>query len=149
MGVYILSVMTKEIVESTKVSLIQKRIQLIYPRNEINYSQYNYNDRNHKELDFDITEIYFNKDKIDEEISLLIKAIKEIFCILESDCEIIGGFNDTENAIMQYEKDKENNYMNWGLFATKNPISKSNVYYEKDGLYIYHSFKYDSMGVVF
>jgi len=148
-GVYILSVMTKETVEITIVSSIQKKIQLIYPKNEISYSQYNYDDRKYNELDFDIMGITFSKGKIIEEIDLLIEAIKVIFEDLKIDCEIIGGYNDTENAIMQYENDRESNYKNWSLFATKKPISKSNIYRKENGIYIYQSFKYDSMGVIF
>lgn len=50
------------------------------------------------------------------------------------ECEVIGGYNDTENAIIQYESDKENNYNNWGLFATRNSVSNHSYYYERNGI---------------
>ncbi|MDH6366688.1 hypothetical protein M2093_000835 [Breznakia sp. PH1-1] len=49
---------------------------MMYPSNRINYSQYDYDDKHYKELDFDITKIYFNKDIIDDEVRKIIYMMK-------------------------------------------------------------------------
>lgn len=64
-------------------------------------------------------------------------------------CEVIGGYNDTENAILQYEKNREDTYKKFGLFGTKNFISNSAPYCKIDDITIYQSFEFDSMGVIF
>jgi|AKZA01.1.fsa_nt_gi hypothetical protein len=149
MKTYILSVMSKEEINQHKCIEIKKFLKSIYPEYRIEYSQYNYTDRKYKEVDFDIQGIVFHKETITEELNQLIKAITIIFDYIDVDCEVIGGYNDTENAIMQYELDREKNYINFGLFGTKSIMPNGNPYYESNGIYIYQSFKYDSMGVIF
>lgn len=149
MSVYILSVLSKKEFNIDVVKRVREKIQLLYPQNKVTYSQYNYHNRKYKELDFDIHDIMFHKDKIDCEIDRLIQAIVIILNTFDIDCEVIGGYNDTENAILQYEENREKNYKKFGLFGTKNFIPAPAHYYRLNDITIYQSFEFDSMGVMF
>jgi|GEM_PF-1397519 len=149
MSVYILSVLSKKEFNTEDIERIREKIQFLYPDNQVTYSSYNYPDRKYKELDFDIQNIIFHKEKIDCEINRLIQAVVIILNTFDIDCDVIGGYNDTENAILQYEKNRELNYKNFGLFGTKKLIPNSVHYYKLNDITIYQNFEFDSMGVMF
>lgn len=149
MSVYILSVLYKKELDTRVIEEVRGKIELLYPDNKVSYSLFNYPDRNFKELDFDIQDIIFQKEEIVYEIKKLIQAIVIIFDTFDIDCDVIGGYNDTENAIQMYEKDRESNYMNFGLFGTKKYIPDSVYYWKLNDIVIYQSFEFDSMGVIF
>jgi len=149
MGVYILSVLSKSEFESNIIEDIKKQIQSLYPENRIEHTCWNFQAREHKELDFDIQDIEFNKERIHEEIDKLIKAILIIFENFSIDCDIIGGYNDTESWIVKYEEDREVYFRQFGLFGTRNPIPNYEPYCVRNRVTIYQNFEFDSMGVVF
>lgn len=149
MQTYILSVMSKKRVDIETCIKIRDELQLLYPEYQIEFNQYDYDDRKYKELDFDIIGIIFHKNLIKSEIQKLIQAIAIIFEKVDISCEVIGGYNDTENAIVQYEANREQSYKNFGLFGTKEIIPSSKPYYVDNGFVIYQSFEYDGLGVIF
>jgi len=149
MSTYILSVLYKEEIEQYTANEIKKQIQSLYPNYTVEYTFWNFPEREYKELDFDIQDITFNKEKIYDEIDTLIRAMLIIFEELTIECDIIGGHNDTENWIVRYEEDKQNYYKQFGLFGTRNPIAKSRPYCVIDNVTIYQNFEFDSMGVMF
>ena len=149
MGIYVLSVMSKQDISDKICNQIEEKLKVLYPENTIGFSKYHYEDRAYREVDFDIQEILFHKETINEEINLLIQAISMIFNHVNVLCEVIGGYNDTENAIMRYEDDREKNYKKFGIFGTQTAITGGTPYYEDEGITIYQSFEYDGMGVIF
>lgn len=128
MKVYILSIMSKSNIDTEVCNKIKSELELLYPENQIKFTRYEYKDRKYKEFDFDINKIVFHEDMINAEIELLIKAIVTIFDYVDESCEIIGGYNDTETSIIQYESDREANYKNFNLFGTKRHIYNSIPY---------------------
>ena len=149
MGVYILSVMSKQNIKADTCVNIKKKLKKIYINNPIEFQEYSYDDREYKEVDFDIKNITFHKEKIFEEIDLLIEAIVCIFDSVDISIEVIGGYNDTESAITRYENNRETSYKSFNLFATKDTNLKSQPYKKINGIYVYQSFEHDGMGVIF
>ena len=149
MGIYVLSVMSKQDISEKICNQIEEKLRLLYPENTIGFSKYYYEDRVYREVDFDIQGITFHKETINEGVNLLVQAIIVIFNHVNVSCEVIGGYNDTENAIIQYEEDREKNYKNFGIFGTKTAITGGIPYCEEEGITIYQSFEYDGMGVIF
>jgi hypothetical protein len=149
MQTYILSVLSKENIELQRCEKIKDELSQLYTDLDIEYQQYEYNDMLYKELDFDIKGIVFHKEDIDNEIQKLIKAISLIFKNIDISCEIIGGYNDTENAIQLYEKDRLGNYNKFSLFGTRDIIPDGKPYYADEYFTVYQSFEYDSLGVIF
>lgn len=149
MGTYIFSILSKDEIEKKSINLIMDKLHSEYSNFVIKHERYKYSERSYIENDFDIVDINFKKELITQQLDKLIEIIVFIFKNVSTEIEIIGGFNDTENAISQYETDRLKNYRNWNLFASKSITSEKDAYKVNDDIYIYQSFKYDGMGIIF
>ena len=116
--------------------------------NKIEIQKYKYDDRLYYEVDIDLLDVEFHKERINEEIYKLIKVFEEMINFLPTEIDIICANDDTETEIMKYEKDK-NNIQDFGLFVTKRNIAGINTYYSSDTCNAYVNFEYVSFGCVF
>jgi hypothetical protein len=110
--------------------------------------KYHYDDRKYCEVDIDLFDVVFSKDKIYHEIDKLISAYEEIISILSFPIDFIAGNDDTDSAILRYEQDNED-IKDFGLFVTKRTIPSIQPYYSSQICNAYVNLTHVSFGVYY
>jgi len=116
--------------------------------NRIEAQKFKYDDRRYYEVDIDIFEISFSKEKIYDNINNLISIYEEILVTISSEIDFIVANDDTDSEILRYEKDK-NDIKDFGLFVTKRKISCAKPYYSSEICSAYVNLTYVSFGVYY
>lgn len=115
---------------------------------EFEIQKYKYEDRKYYEVDIDLIDLKFNKDRIYEEIDKLIQVHEKVLSVLEADVDIIIANDDTDTEIQIYESDY-NNIGGFGLFLTRREIPNIKPYYSSKVCRAYLNFENVSFGVIF
>lgn len=113
---------------------------------KVTSSQYDYIDRKYFETDFDIWDIEFTKETLNDGIDKLILLCEGIMEIMPMQTDFIIANDDTEVEIATYEKNVED-IKNFGLFVTNRFIPNLTPYYSSKKCNAYVNFKYTSFGV--
>jgi hypothetical protein len=105
-----------------------------------------YNDRKYHEVDIDLFNVFFSKERIHDDIDKLISAYEEIMKTLSLQIDFIAGNDDTDSAIIIYEQDNED-IKNFGLFVTNRTIPNIQPYYSSQICNAYVNLTHVSFGV--
>ncbi len=90
-----------------EIEKIKELIQSEYSE-KIDVQSYKYNDRKNFEVDVDILDIQFSKNRIKEDILRLIKTHEKVLNQIEKDITIIIANDDTDSEILLFEQSHEN-----------------------------------------
>ncbi|KAA1176924.1 hypothetical protein [Paenibacillus sp. B2(2019)] len=135
---------TEEMIEGD----ISKATEIILSnfKNEFEIYKYSYNDRKYHEVDIDLFNVVFSKEKIYDDIDKLISTYEEIMKTLTLQIDFIAGNDDTDSAIIIYEQDNED-IKNFGLFVTNRTIPNIQPYYSSQICNAYVNLTHVSFGV--
>ncbi len=135
---------TEEMIEGD----ISKATEIILSnfKNEFEIYKYSYNDRKYHEVDIDLFNVVFSKEKIYDDIDKLISTYEEIMKTLSLQIDFIAGNDDTDSAIIIYEQDNED-MKNFGLFVTNRTIPNIQPYYSSQICNAYVNLTHVSFGV--
>jgi hypothetical protein len=115
-------------------------------KSEFEIYKYSYNDRKYYEVDIDLFNVFFSKERIHDDIDKLISAYEEIMKTLSLQIDFIAGNDDTDSAIIIYVQDNED-IKNFGLFVTNRTIPNIQPYYSSQICNAYVNLTHVSFGV--
>jgi hypothetical protein len=115
-------------------------------KSEFEIYKYSYNDRKYYEVDIDLFNVFFSKERIHDDIDNLISAYEEIMKTLSLQIDFIAGNDDTDSAIIIYVQDNED-IKNFGLFVTNRTIPNIQPYYSSQICNAYVNLTHVSFGV--
>ena len=141
------SIMSIQELSENDICKISKIFRQKYT-NTLEIQKFKYDDRKYYEVDFDLINIKFQIQKIQDELNKLIACYEKIFQVVHTDIDIIAANDDTETEILKYEQD-HNDIKSFGLFATTRVIPNIRPYYSSDICNVYLNFENVSFGVVF
>ena len=141
------SMMTKEEISDADIT---KAIEILLKKfnNKYEIYKFNYEDRQYCEVDIDLFDVIFSKEKIYDDIGKLISAYEEMMNTISLQIDFIAGNDDTDSAILRYEKDNED-IKNFGLFVTNRTIPNIEPYYSSKTCNAYVNLTYVSFGVYY
>lgn len=139
--------MSKKEIKQIDLDKIEEIISQLYSNN-LEVQKFKYEDRKYYEVDIDLIDVNFNKDKIYEEIDKLIQVYEKVLNVLEFEVDIIIANDDTDTEIQMYESDC-NNVGGFGLFITRRNIPNIKPYYTSEVCKAYLNFENVSFGVMF
>ncbi|TDL32828.1 hypothetical protein E2R51_09155 [Jeotgalibacillus sp. S-D1] len=139
--------LSKEEMKKQEIDLISKLFNKHYSE-EIEISNYKYDDRTYYETDFDLMEIEFEQKTIYKEINKLIELHEKAIQLISQDVEIIIANDDTDAEIQVFENNN-NDVSGFGLFITKRKIPEIKPYYTSTICNAYLNFEHVSFGVMF
>ncbi|MCM3702486.1 hypothetical protein [Paenibacillus macerans] len=113
---------------------------------EIN--KYYYDDRKFREVDIDLFDVVFSREKIYDDIDKLISAYEEILKTVSLQIDFIAGNDDTDSAVIKYEQNNED-IKDFGLFVTKRTIPNLHPYYSSQICNAYVNLTHVSFGVYY
>lgn len=136
--------------EELSDSDISKATNILLSRfnNKFEIYKYNYDDRKYREVDIDLFDVVFSKEKIYDEIDNLISAYEEILNTIPIQIDFIAGNDDTDSAVIKYEQDNQD-IKDFGLFVTKRTIPNIQPYYSSQICNAYVNLTHVSFGIYY
>ncbi|KEQ21983.1 hypothetical protein [Paenibacillus tyrfis] len=136
--------------EELSDSDISKATNILLSRfkNKFEIYKYNYDGRKYREVDIDLFDVVFSKEKIYDEIDNLISAYEEIMNTIPIQIDFIAGNDDTDSAVIKYEQDIQD-IKDFGLFVTKRTIPNIQPYYSSQICNAYVNLTHVSFGIYY
>jgi hypothetical protein len=113
---------------------------------EIN--KYYYDDSKYREVDIDLFDVAFSRERIYDDIDKLISAYEEILKTVSNQIDFIAGNDDTHSAVIKYEQNNED-IKDFGLFVTRRTIPNLQPYYSSQICNAYVNLTHVSFGVYY
>lgn len=141
------TMMTTEELSESDIS-IATDILLSQFNKKYEINKYNYNERKYYEVDIDLFDVVFSNERIYDDIHKLITAYEEIMNTISLQIDFIAGNDDTDSAVMKYERDNED-IKDFGLFVTKRTIPNIQPFYSSQICNAYVNLTHVSFGVYY
>jgi len=129
---------------------ISKATNILLSRfnNKYEIYKYYYDDRKYREVDIDLFDVVFSREKIYDEIDKLVSAYEEIMNTIPHQIDFIAGNDDTNSAVIKYVQDNQD-IKDFGLFVTKRTIPNIQPYYSSQICNAYVNLTHVSFGIYY
>lgn len=143
-------VTTMMTVEELSDSDISKATGILLNQFEKKYeiNKYYYDDSKYHEVDIDLFDVVFSKERLYDDIDKLISAYEDIIETVSYQIDFIAGNDDTHSAVLKYEQNNED-IKDFGLFVTRRTIPNLQPYYSSQICNAYVNLTHVSFGVYY
>ncbi|WP_211222659.1 hypothetical protein [Paenibacillus daejeonensis] len=137
-------------VEELSDSDISKATGILLNQFEKKYeiNKYYYDDSKYHEVDIDLFDVVFSKERLYDDIDKLISAYEDIIETVSYQIDFIAGNDDTHSAVLKYEQNNED-IKDFGLFVTRRTIPNLQPYYSSQICNAYVNLTHVSFGVYY